>query len=66
MIGPKVTYLALAASLVFVGADRLHAQTIGYAEALGALAVICDKDIGKFCRQANLGGGRIASWSAFI
>jgi OOP family OmpA-OmpF porin len=60
MIGPKVIYLALAASLLFAGADRLHAQTIGYAEALDALAVSCGKDIGKFCRQANLGGGRIA------
>ena len=53
MIRYKFTYLALAASLLFAGNERLHAQTIGYAEALGELAVSCGKDIAKFCGRTN-------------
>jgi outer membrane protein OmpA-like peptidoglycan-associated protein len=60
MIGIKVTYLALAASILFAGVERLNAQTIGYAEALGELAVSCDKDIAKFCARTNLSGGAVA------
>jgi OOP family OmpA-OmpF porin len=60
MIGTKVTYLALAACILVAGAERLSAQTIGYAEALGQLAVSCGKDIDKFCKRTNLGGGRVA------
>jgi hypothetical protein len=57
MIRYKFTYLAIAAALFFAGNERLHAQTIGYAEVLGELAVSCGKDIAKFCGRANLGGG---------
>src|SRR3954452_13897187 len=35
------------------------AQTIGYAQAIDRLATSCGKDIAKFCKQANLGGGRV-------
>jgi len=35
------------------------AQTIGYAEAIDRLARACGADINKYCRQANLGGGRV-------
>ncbi len=60
MIGSRVTCLALAASFLFASAQRSNAQTIGYAEALGELAVSCGKDIDKYCRRINLGGGQIA------
>jgi outer membrane protein OmpA-like peptidoglycan-associated protein len=60
MIRYKFTYLVLAATLMFAGALRLNAQTIGYAEALGELAASCGKDIAKFCGRTNLGGGAVA------
>jgi OOP family OmpA-OmpF porin len=60
MRGPKFIYLALATLLLFAGSERLQAQTIGYGEALGQLAASCGKDIEKFCRRVNLGGGQIA------
>jgi hypothetical protein len=59
MIRYKFTYLAIAAALFFAGNEHLHAQTIGYAEVLGELAVSCGKDIAKFCGRANLGGGQL-------
>jgi OmpA-OmpF porin, OOP family len=60
MRGPKLSYLALAVLLLFSGSERLNAQTIGYGEALGQLAAACGKDIEKFCKKFNLGGGEIA------
>ena len=60
MIRYKFTYLAIVAALFFAGNERLHAQTIGYAEVLGELAVSCGKDIAKFCGRTNLGGGAVA------
>lgn len=36
-----------------------HAETIGYAEAIDQLGQRCGKDIGQFCKQVSLGGGRI-------
>jgi outer membrane protein OmpA-like peptidoglycan-associated protein len=39
----------------------MHAQTIGYSEALGALGRSCGADIDKFCRNVNLGGGKVAA-----
>jgi OOP family OmpA-OmpF porin len=56
----KFTYLALTATLLFACTERLNARTIGYAEALGHLAASCGKDIDNFCRNTNLGGGRVA------
>ena len=60
MRGTKFAFCALAASLLFAGNERLHAQTIGYAEALGELAVSCGNDIARFCGRTNLGGGAVA------
>jgi outer membrane protein OmpA-like peptidoglycan-associated protein len=59
-MGLKLSVLALASSLVTAGAGPSAAQTIGYAEALGQLAAACDKDIDRYCRKANLGGGQVA------
>jgi OOP family OmpA-OmpF porin len=35
------------------------AQTIGFAEAIDRVAAQCRKDIEKFCKTVNLGGGRM-------
>jgi outer membrane protein OmpA-like peptidoglycan-associated protein len=56
----KFAFLALAATLVFAGAPPARAETIGYAGALGHLAASCGRDINRFCRRANLGGGQVA------
>ncbi len=60
MFRSKVTYLALATSLLLASAAHVNAQTIGYAEALGQLSRSCGKDFEKFCKSATLGGGKIA------
>ena len=36
-----------------------NAETIGYSEAIDLFATGCGADIAKFCKTANLGGGRI-------
>jgi hypothetical protein len=51
--------LVVAASSLFTCIDHASAQTIGYGEAIDRLAVRCGKDIAKFCRTVNLGGGRM-------
>lgn len=51
--------LQLVAALLLLWGASSSAQTIGYAEAIDRLAVSCGKDIDRFCRNANLGGGRI-------
>jgi outer membrane protein OmpA-like peptidoglycan-associated protein len=51
--------IVLALSFVAGSAGVSFAQTIGYADAIDQLAVSCGADIGKFCKSANLGGGRV-------
>jgi OOP family OmpA-OmpF porin len=47
-------------ALVFAAQSApVHAQTIGFADAIDRLAKACGKDIARFCKQADLGGGRI-------
>lgn len=60
MMRPKFILFALAALLVIASTTPSSATTIGYAEALGRLAVSCGKDINRFCSKASLGGGHIA------
>jgi outer membrane protein OmpA-like peptidoglycan-associated protein len=60
MKGLKFAFFALAAALLFAPTAPSTAATIGYAESLGKLAVACGKDINRFCRKANLGGGQVA------
>jgi outer membrane protein OmpA-like peptidoglycan-associated protein len=60
MIGRKVGYLALAASLLLAFTEHSNAQTIGYAEALRQLTASCGQDFERLCKTANLGGGQIA------
>ena len=51
----------LLVSLAVVVAAPLTAaaQTVGYADAIGRFAAACGKDIEKFCKKTELGGGRI-------
>ncbi|HEY6832141.1 MAG TPA: OmpA family protein [Pseudolabrys sp.] len=49
----------VAVSFLSVGIDRTNAQTSSYAEAIGQLAASCGKDIEKYCKKTNLGGGRV-------
>jgi outer membrane protein OmpA-like peptidoglycan-associated protein len=59
MSGIRLTQIVLTAALVLALARPLHAQTIGYAEAIGLLGLNCGTDIDKFCKSTNLGGGRV-------
>ena len=57
----SLAFFALAAALLLAGAQSSsRAATIGYAEALGNLAVNCGRDINRYCSKANLGGGQVA------
>jgi hypothetical protein len=49
----------LAVLLAFVAPSS--AQTIGYAEAADRLGLACGADIQKYCKNVNLGNGRINS-----
>jgi outer membrane protein OmpA-like peptidoglycan-associated protein len=52
--------IALTTTLLTTSVQQVHAQTIGYSEALGHLAIDCGNDIRRFCSKINLGGGRVA------
>lgn len=54
----RILIAALTAAALLV-AGQAGAQTIGYAEAVDNLARACGKDIARFCKTANLGGGRM-------
>jgi hypothetical protein len=51
--------IAFALCLLLAGTGSSTAQTIGYAQAIDRLAASCRGDIAKFCKQVNLGGGRM-------
>lgn len=54
----KLTLTAGLLVSVLAGAVPALAQTIGYSEAISALAVACGQDLNKYCKTTNLGGGR--------
>ena len=49
----------LAFAIFGCTAGSAVAQTIGYADAIDQLAMSCGADIGKYCKNEALGGGRI-------
>jgi len=51
--------LALATGIIAMLSPPLHAQTVGFSEAIGILAANCSQDIAKYCAKVNLAGGRI-------
>jgi outer membrane protein OmpA-like peptidoglycan-associated protein len=52
-------HVFIALSFLGCTAGTLSAQTIGYADAVDQLAVSCGADINKYCKNENLGGGRV-------
>jgi OOP family OmpA-OmpF porin len=55
----KRASIALGLFVLALSAATSSAQTIGYADALGALGTSCGADIAKFCKTEPLGGGRV-------
>ena len=52
-------FAAFAAWLLIATSNSASAQSIGFAGAIDKLAAQCGKDIDKFCKKVNLGGGRM-------
>lgn len=59
MIQLKIGHIMFAAALLLFSVPSSHAQTVGYADAMGQLGQSCGADIAKFCKTVNLGGGRM-------
>ena len=57
-----ITCLAVAALLLPGSLNSSRAQGIGYAQAIDRLGTSRGKDIEKFCKKANLGGGRVPQY----
>jgi OmpA-OmpF porin, OOP family len=55
----KIIHLAVLAMWLCASAGPSGAQSIGYADALGQLGASCGKDIERFCKKVNFGGGRM-------
>ena len=55
----KIIHIATIAAWLCASAHPSSAQSIGYADALGVLGKNCGRDIEKFCKTVNLGGGRV-------
>src|SRR5262249_36932243 len=55
----KLIHLAAIALSLCAATHSSSAQSIGYADALGVLGKNCGRDIDKFCKKVNLGGGRM-------
>jgi len=55
----KSAFVFTAIGFLGFAAEPVFAQTIGYADALDQLAVACGADIAKYCKNENLGGGRV-------
>jgi OOP family OmpA-OmpF porin len=55
----SINTFAIAVILLWAAAGSASAQSIGYAQALDQLGATCGKDIDKFCKKVNLGGGRM-------
>lgn len=51
--------LTIFMAISFFGGAAAFGQTVGYADALDRLAVNCGADIAKYCKNENLGGGRV-------
>lgn len=51
--------VSIVAVLVIAGSNVASAEGIGFAQAIDKLAVQCAKDIEKYCKTVNLGGGRM-------
>jgi len=59
VLQPRFSHITAAAALLLTATSASHAQTVGYADALGQLGQTCGADIARLCKTVNLGGGRI-------
>src|SRR3954466_8052834 len=55
----KLVIWCVAVIALLLANGRSNAQSIGYADAIDRFAGACSKDINKFCKKINLGGGGI-------
>src|SRR4051794_12749245 len=60
MVALRVACLVAAAFMFSALGGTSSAQTIGYADAIGHVGTSCGRDVDKFCKKLNLGGGRIS------
>lgn len=51
--------IAVAGLLLAASGPSSHAQTVGYADSLGLLGRSCNADIAKYCKNVNLGSGKM-------
>jgi hypothetical protein len=58
-LATKLAYLFLASSFLIAAAGPSAAQTMSYADAVSQLAIACGKDLQRYCRGVELGGGRL-------
>jgi OOP family OmpA-OmpF porin len=56
----RIVPIAVSTLLMGAWVDQSSAQSIGYAQAIDRVGSSCNKDIEKFCKTLNLGGGRIS------
>jgi hypothetical protein len=57
MMRTKAVLLAAGFLLAAIGPSA--AQTMSYADAISQLAAACGKDVQKYCRGVELGGGKL-------
>jgi len=55
----KTTPLAVMLWLCIGGLGAATAETMSYAEAIDQLAAACGRDVAKYCRGVELGGGKL-------
>src|SRR5918993_2228131 len=55
----KLIYFRAIAALLIAPMQPSNAQSVSYAAALGRLGQTCGQDIARYCKHANLGGGRV-------
>ena len=55
----SLIYISAFAAVLVSSTQPSHAQSISYSDALGRLGQACGQDIAKYCKNANLGGGRV-------
>ena len=55
----KLTTFSAVAALLTASVQLSNAQSVSYADALGRLGQTCGQDIAKYCKNVNLGGGRV-------
>jgi Cysteine rich repeat len=58
-IDGRQAFVLLALSLLICGIGPAAAQTMSYADAVDQLAAACRTDLAKYCKNVELGNGRL-------